>query len=72
MALSGMTTENTPPNAPRCFESLDHRRGPLAVAEPHEAVPGVAGGEDQSVHQPAPTGGRVADQAHAPEVDLKL
>jgi hypothetical protein len=35
-------------------------------------VPAVHGGEDQRVHDPAPPGPRVVQQAHLPEVDLAL
>jgi len=43
-----------------------------AVVEPHEAVAGVAGRKDQGVDHPAPAGGGIGDQAHAPEVHLEL
>ena len=64
--------EHPAEEGPRRLEALDDRGSGLAVAEPHEAVAGVAGGEDQGVDHPAPAGGRVGDQAHAPEVDLEL
>jgi len=65
-------SEDASEEFPRRLEALDDRGGGLAVAEPHETVPGVAGGEDQCLNQPLPAAGRVGDQAHAPEIDLDL
>ena len=57
---------------PRRLEASHNRLGRLAEGQPHEAVPGVTGGEDQRPHHSLSTRRRVRDQAHPAEVDLQL
>jgi hypothetical protein len=50
----------------------DHVLQRLAVAQPHEQVPGEHRREDQRVDHPAGLGDRVEEEAHPAEVDLQL
>ena len=64
--------EHAAEKRPRRLEPGDHRGGGLGEGQPHEAVPAVAGSEDQRLAHPAPAQLRVRDQAHPAEVDLTL
>ena len=64
--------EDAAEERPRRFEPVDHRLRRLAERQPHEAVPRVAGGEDQRLHDPPPPALPVDDEPHPPEVDLQL
>ena len=64
--------EHAPEKAPCRFEAGDHGVGALAEAEPDIAVPGKAGGENESPADLVVPGDRVWDQPHLAEVDLQL
>ncbi len=71
--LSGIDNGEDPvEECPGRLEPGDDRLGRLPVGQPHEAVPRVAGGEDQGPHQPPFPGRRVDQEPHLAEVDLEL
>ena len=64
--------EHATEERPRRFEPVDHVLGGLTERQPHEAVPRVAGREDQRLHHPPPPRLRVDEEPHPAEVDLQL
>ena len=54
--LSGITVEDAAEELPRRLAPVDHVLGGLPERQPHQAVPRIAGGEDQRLHHTAPTG----------------
>ena len=71
--LSGITVrEHATEEPPRRFEPVDHVLGGLTERQPHEAMPRVAGREDQRLHHPPPPRLRVDEEPHPAEVDLQL
>ncbi len=64
--------EDATEERPRRLAPVDHRRGGLGEAQPHQAVAAVGGGEDQRPHHPPLAGLGIGDEAHPPEVDLQL
>ena len=65
-------SEDAAEERPRRLEPGEDRGGRLGEGQPHEAVPAVAGGEDQGLTHPRPAGLGVGDEAHLAEVHLKL
>jgi len=62
--------EYAPEERPGGLAPGDHIRRCLPERQPHEAVPRVAGGEDQRPHHPPSPAGGVEQQAHPPEIHL--
>ena len=64
--------EDAAEERPRRLAPVDHVLGGLPERQPHEAVPRVAGGEDQRLHDTTPAGLGVDEEAHPAEIDLQL